>query len=182
MMMKRLFLALALPLALAGFGCGDSGGEITGDAALQGVMQRIALDFAQILVDVAPDTGAVFSQKGLAGTTADCPDDGTATYSDSGGGGTLSLGGCTIRGVTLDGTLFGFIFTTGTALEASNLNGQLMVSGGATANLNVQNLIVSAQLPITDEGTFWQIEAITEDNEMLCAWSGGGPCEDIFQF
>lgn len=179
MRMKRLLVVLALPLALAGFGCGDGGGgEITDQAALQGVMERIALDFAQVLADVAPSNNVVFSTKGLAATTADCPEGGSATYS-----GSLALSACTMRGVTLTGSLIGgFIFADEQALEANQFSGQISVSGAATAELFIQNLIVSAVLPIADETTFWQVEVLTEDNEMICAWSGGGPCEDMFLF
>ena len=179
---KRLFVVLALPFALAGFGCGDGGGgEITNEAALQGVMERIALDFAQVLLDIAP--GAVFATKGLAATTTDCPEGGTATYSQTNVGGSVALGECTMRGVTLTGTLSGgFIFADAQALEANQFSGLLSVSGAASAELTIQNLIVSVTLPITDESTFWQVDAITEEGEMICAWSGGGPCQEQFFF
>ena len=171
---------LALPMVLVGWGCGDSGGgEITSEAQFQAVMEAIGLDFAQVLADVAPDSSAAFAVKGIQASSADCPDGGSAVWEASSG--SLGLSACTIRGVILTGSLFGFISADvgeGFGNLSANLSGQLMVSGGAMADLNVQNLIVSAALPIADESTFWRIEAFSEDGDFLCAWSGGGPCQD----
>lgn len=178
-MKNQMLMLLALLVALAGFGCGDSGGEVTSEAGLAGVMEAIALDFAEVLADIAPDSGAVFLAKGLDSTTGDCPEGGTATWSGTSGigaQGTLSLDGCTMRGVVVSGSLVGFLFQEFSNLSADGLRGQLMLSGGASGDLNVQRLIVSAQLPIADATTFWQIEVLNDEGDLLCAWSGGGAC------
>jgi hypothetical protein len=174
----------ALALALAGMACNSSDGgnvgeaEIRSDAALGAAMQAIALDFAQVLADVAPPSFGAFAEKGTAG----CPDGGTADWTDSAGVGfgTLNLNECQIRGVSLSGTLQGTLFSEFSQLSAT-LSGPLTISGGATTELNVQSLIVSASLPIMDATTFWEINATTiPDGDALCAWSGGGPCENQF--
>jgi hypothetical protein len=181
--MKRIqgTVVWALALALAGMGCNssDDGGvgeaEIRSDAALGAAMQAIALDFAQLLADVAPSLDA-FVEKGTAG----CPEGGTADWTDSGGFGALNLNECQIRGVSLSGTLQGTLFAEFGQLSAT-LSGPLTISGGATTELNVLSLIVSASLPIMEDTTFWEIHATTiPDGDALCAWSGGGPCEDQF--
>lgn len=171
----------ALVLALAGMGCSNSDddgnvgeAEIRSDAALGAAMHAIALDFAQLLADVAPSFDA-FTEKG----TAVCPDGGNADWTDSGGFGALSLNECRIRGVSLAGTLQGTLFSEFGQLSAT-LSGPLTIGGSVTTELNVQSLIVSASLPIMDETTYWEIHATTTDGEPLCAWSGGGSCEDMF--
>jgi hypothetical protein len=176
----RRTVVWALALTLAGTGCGndtDGGnvgeGEIRSDAALGAAMQAIALDFARVLADAAP-TADAFAVKG----TADCPEGGTANWTDSDGFGfgALNLNACQIREVSLSGTLQGTLFSEFSQLSAT-LSGPLTISGN---ELNVQNLIVSASLPIMDATTFWEISATTSDGEALCAWSGGGPCENPF--
>ncbi|MEM7436940.1 MAG: hypothetical protein AAF436_17430 [Myxococcota bacterium] len=175
--MKNKTVVVALVVALSGWSCGDGGGEITGEAGLQSVMQAIALDLAAVLDEIAP-SDIVPALKG-AGNTADCNDGGTANWLGASQG-TLTFADCTLRGITLNGSLVGFLSSEFGNLSANGLQGFLMISGGATADLNVQRLIVSASLPITDAGTFWEIEAITEENELICAWSGGGPCQSFF--
>lgn len=113
--------------------------------------------------------------------TASCPEGGDANWTDSAGlgFGALNLNECRIRGIALTGTLQGTLFTEFNQLSAT-LSGPLTIEGGARTDLNVQSLIVSGSIPIMDETTFWEIRATTNDSDALCAWSGGGPCEDQF--
>jgi hypothetical protein len=66
MKLHRNLKVWALACVIAGVGCGDSGdggdggdggGTVDSNAALQGFMQAIALDFAQVLADAAPSSG-----------------------------------------------------------------------------------------------------------------------------
>ena len=74
------------------------------------------------------------------------------------------------------GTLTGFLFSEQGNVSADLLTGLLSISGATTTDLNVQSLTVSAQRPIMDATTFWQIQATTNEGMSVCAWSGGSGC------
>ena len=166
----------ALAWVIAGAGCGSDdgvgdGGEVRSDEGLHAFMQAVALDFAQVLADVAPSN--TFAIK----ATASCPEGGTADYTaNEFGQGTLGLVGCVMRGFNVTGTLNGFVFSEQQNVGGDFLTGPLTVSGAASADLFVEQLTVSATLPITDATTFWQIAATTTDGTSVCAWSGGSDC------
>lgn len=172
MKIRSDLMVWALALVIAGAGCGNSGGEVNNDGALQGMMQGIALDFAQVLADVAPTFEATTTK-----AQAPCPEGGTADWTeDQFGQGTLSLVGCVMRGFSVTATLNGFLSSSPGSISADILSGPMTVTGARNADLNVQQLTISAQLPITDATTFWQIEATAADGTPLCAWSGGSGC------
>jgi len=163
---------LVVALALGGVACGsDGGGSVNSNAALQGLMQTIALDFAQVLADVAPSFDTL-SAKGGGGNTAQCPEGGNATWD----GGSLGLSACQMRGIAVSGNLTGFLDSYGDSVSALMMRGLITASGGFSGEVNITDLTVSAQLPIADATTFWQITATDSDGEMLCAWSGGSGC------
>ena len=166
---------LVVALALGGAACssGSGGGSVSSDAALQGFMQTIALDFAQVLADVAPNFDAL-SAKGGGGTTTQCPEGGTATWNVTTG--TLGLSECQMRGIAVSGNLVGFLDSYLDSVSATMMRGPITTSGAFSGDLNITDLIVSAQLPIADETTFWQVTATDTGGEMLCAWSGGSGC------
>jgi hypothetical protein len=56
------------------------------------------------------------------------------------------------------------------------MRGPITTTGRYAAELNVTNLILAAQLPVTDEFTYWEITATTPGGTNLCAWSGGAGC------
>ena len=92
--MHRLYGFLGAAVLSLALSCGDSGsgGSVNTDAALRGFMQTIALDFAQVLADVAPSP-AVMAMK--ENGSAECPQGGGASWTESGfGGGTLTLDAC----------------------------------------------------------------------------------------
>jgi hypothetical protein len=158
-----------------GSGDGDGGGAIDSDEALRGMMQVIALDFAQVLAEVAPSAGTLAEKQDGA---TDCPEGGSAVWTETGfgGGGTLSLDGCQMNGVAVSGTLGGFVESEPDYVDGSMMSGLITTTGRYAAELNVTNMIVSAQLPVTDEFTYWEITATTPGGMSLCAWSGGPGC------
>jgi len=176
-------LSFVLVLALAGAACGDSssgggggeGAEIRSDAALGGLMQAVVFDFAKVLAEVAPGSAAAAEKAG----DELCPDGGTATWTESpilGAGGNLALDACGMRGVTLTGSLAGYLEKDPGSINAQMLRSlePLTVAGGSSATLTVLNLNISANLPEpTDALTYWDIQVQTEDGTELCAWSGG---------
>jgi hypothetical protein len=175
--MRRFFgLVLLAPLAFGVAACGDSGdgGSVDSNEALQGFMHAIALDFAQVLADAAPVYGAVAIK---ADGMADCPEGGTAAWTDSGlGGGTLALSACQMKGIAVSGTLSGYLESGPDYVSGTMMSGPISTSGRYTAELNVTNLYISAQIPITDFYTYWEVSATTPGGSALCAWSGGPGC------
>jgi len=150
------------------------GGTVDSDEALHGLMQAIALDFAQVLADVAPQYSAAAQKQN--GST-ECPEGGGAAWAESGfGGGTLTLDSCRMNGIAVTGTLSGYVEAGPTDVNGTMLSGPVTASGGYSASLNVTNLLISAQLPIDVELTYWEITAMTEGGKDLCAWSGGSGC------
>jgi hypothetical protein len=181
--MRLVFgFVLVVSMALGGVACGSdssSGGSVDSDAALQGMMQTIALDFAQVLADVAPSQD-VLAVKGLGQkATADCPEGGSATWSGEFGTGTLDLSACQMRGVAVTGNLAGFLDSYPGGISASMLRGTISTSGGFTTQLTVNDMYVGAQLPIADATTYWEIAATTPEGKNLCAWSGGAGCAPL---
>ncbi|MGB5192685.1 MAG: hypothetical protein WBN70_06870 [Polyangiales bacterium] len=161
-------------VAACGSSDGDGGGTIDSNEALRGMMQVVALDFAQVLADVAPSPDALAQKQDGA---TDCPEGGSAVWNDTGfGGGTLSLDGCRMSGVAVTGTLSGFVESGPDYVDGSMMRGPITTTGGYAAELNVTNLIVSAQLPPTEDFTYWEIRATTPGGMSLCAWSGGSGC------
>ncbi len=151
------------------------GGTVDSNGALKGFMQAIALDFAQVLADVAPQYGGEAAQK--QNGAASCPEGGGASWEDSGfGGGTLTLDACQMKGIAVTGTLAGFLESGPGYVDGSMMRGPISASGSYSAELNVTNLLLSAQVPVTDEFTYWEITAMTTDGTSLCAWSGGSDC------
>lgn len=163
-------------MALGVAACGDSGGggAVTSDEALRGLMDTIALDFAQVLADVAP----AYDQLALKAEGAvDCPEGGSASWVDSGfGGGTLTLTACRMKGIDLSGTLGGYLESTPMDVGATMMSGPITASGSYSAELDVRNFYLSAQLPITDFSTYWEVWAALPDGVGVCAWSGGPGC------
>ena len=170
----------ALVAGLMTWGCGSDSGDGGGSQEIragnfEGVFSAIALDFARLLADVAPSDDLFGLKQGNVGV---CPGGGTGTWVDNGfGGGTLNLDECNFSGVVIDGSLTGLLRVVDNNLSANMLSGPVTLSG---TDLNVTSLVVSAELPIADATTFWEARATTEDGEMLCAWSGGGECMDMF--
>lgn len=175
------FLGLigAAVLALGITACSGSGegggGAVDSDEALRGLMQTIALDFAQVLADVAPSNQSLAVKENGA---TECPEGGGASWTDTGfgGGGTLTLDACRMRGIDVTGTLGGFLESGPDYVDGSMMSGPITVSNGYSAQLNVTNMIVSAQLPIADATTYWEVFATTVGGKTLCAWSGGAGC------
>ena len=168
---------LAIALALGGAACSSDsggGGSVNSDAALQGFMQTIALDFAQVLADVAPSFDALSAKGGGGGQTTQCPQGGTATWNVTTG--TLGLSECQMRGIAVSGNLVGFLDSYLDSVSATMMRGPITTSGAFNGDLNITDLIVSAQLPIADATTFWQVTATDTGGKMLCAWSGGSGC------
>jgi hypothetical protein len=180
-----MFRVLQVLGLLVGFGlvaaCGSSdgdgggGGSVDSDEALRAMMQVIALDFAQVLADVAP-SGNVLAEKQDGAT--DCPQGGAAVWTDGGfgGGGSLSLDDCKMSGVAVSGTLIGTLESGENEVDVSMMRGPISTTGSYAAELNVTNLILNAQLPVTDEFTYWDITATTPLGTPICAWSGGPGC------
>jgi len=174
----NVLLSVAL-LSLALMSCGDSsgsGGAVDSDAALQAFMQTIALDFAQVLADVAPSVEAMTVKENGA---ADCPEGGAASWTESGlgGSGTLTLNACQMRGIAVSGTLAGYLeLGFEPSVTGTMMTGQITGSGRFDAELFVNSLNISAQIPITDFFTYWDITATTTGGRSLCAWSGGSGC------
>ena len=178
--MSRLLQVLSLLgvlglVAACGSSDGDGGGTLDSDGALRGRMPVIALDFAQVLAEVAPSAGTLAEKQDGA---TDCPEGGSAVWTETGfgGGGTLSLDGCQMSGVAVSGTLGGFVESGSDYVDGSMMRGPITTTGRYAAELNVTNMIVSAQLPVTDEFTYWEITATTPGGMSLCAWSGGPGC------
>jgi len=176
---------LVAAVALGSAGCSDEsggGGEVNSDAALRGLMQTVALDFASVLGEVAPSL-ALAAEK-ADGNMTTCPEGGTATWTESsmlGSGGSLALAACAMRGINLTGDLAGFLESDPGFVHATMLRGlgPLTVAGSYSASLNVQRLDISSNIPPTDELTYWEIHATTAEAEPLCAWSGSASCDDI---
>jgi hypothetical protein len=165
---------MILSLSACSGSSGEGGGSVDSDAALQGLMQAIALDFAQVLADVAPQYGEAAEKQDGA---ASCPEGGGADWADSGfGGGTLTLDACQMKGIAITGTLSGTLESGPDYVDGSMLRGPISATGSYSAELNVTNLILSAQLPATDEFTYWEVTAMTSGGKSLCAWSGGSGC------
>ena len=180
---KKTLVVCALVAGLMTWGCGsdggggNEGGEIRG-GTLENVMNAIALDFAQLLVDVAPSQEFVAEKGGAPGNVAVCPGGGSGSWvGDAFGSGTLGLDACNIQGITIDGSLTGFLDQFDNNLSANMFRGLVNLSGGASGELNITNMVISATLPIMDATTFWEVQALTESGEPICAWSGGGPCQ-----
>ena len=182
---------LAVALALGSIGCGSSsdggGGEVNSEAALRAFMQTVAFDLAEVLAEIAPgDATAAEKAPGEVNTTA-CPQGGEASWTESpslGGGGTLTLSQCAMRGVHVTGDLGGYLESQSGYVTATALVGlePLIVGGNYSASLTVLRLDLSADIPPTDFLTYWRIEAYNEEGVPLCAWSGSASCTDEMTF
>jgi hypothetical protein len=160
--------------ACSGSSDDGGGGSVDSNESLQAFMGAIALDFVQVLADVAPQS-AVPVQK-QSGSTS-CPEGGTAEWVDSGfGSGTLTLDSCRMGGIAVSGTLLGYLESGPDYVDGTMLRGPITASGRFSAELNVTNLLISAQLPVDVEFTYWEITATTPLAQNLCAWSGGPGC------
>lgn len=164
-------------LALGVTACGDSngtGGAVDSNEGLGAFMGAIALDLAQVMADLAPPLQALAVKQD--GSTT-CPGGGGATWTENVGTGTGTLGleDCVMRGITVNGTLSGFLDSSSMDVNAQ-MGGPVSVSGGFSGQLNVTQLLLQAQIPITDELTYWEVRATDANNKMLCAWSGGSGC------
>ncbi len=177
----KLWMVVAV-LALGVTACGGTSGEVAvnSNEGLHAFMGAIALDLAQVMADLAPpyETLAVKQD----GSTT-CPGGGGATWTSTGvgtGTGTLGLEDCGMRGIIVNGTLSGFLESGPMSVSATMLRGPIAASGRANGEFFVTNLNLSAQIPITDEFTYWEVAATDADGKMLCAWSGGSGCAPMF--
>ena len=180
---KKAFVVCALVAGLMTWGCGSDSND-GGDGAeiragsFESVFNTIALDFAQLLADVAPSQDVFAVKQDNVGV---CPGGGTGTWVDGGfGSGTLGLDDCNINGIIINGSLTGFLDSFDNNLSASMFRGPVSLSGAASGEFTITDMIVSAVLPIADATTFWEVRATTPSGEMLCAWSGGGECQPAF--
>jgi hypothetical protein len=168
-------------LALGLTACGESGGTggaVDSNEGLGAFMGAIALDLAQVMADLAPPFQTLAVKQD--GSTT-CPGGGGATWMESGtGAGTLGLNDCVMRGITVNGTLSGFLESGPMSVSATMLRGPITATGGVSGELSVTNLVLQAQIPITDELTYWEVTATDANNKMLCAWSGGPGCAPMF--
>ncbi len=171
----RLWMVVGA-LALGLTACGDSGGTggaVNSNEALGAFMGAVALDLAQVMADLAPPLQAVAVKQD--GSTT-CPGGGGATWTPNQfGTGTLGLSDCVLQGITVNGTLSGFL-ESGPMSVGAQMAGPISVSGGFSGQLNLTQLILDAQIPATVELTYWEVRATDADNKMLCAWSGGSGC------
>lgn len=85
-----------------------------------------------------------------------------------------------MRGIIVNGTLSGFLESGPMSVSATMMSGPVTASGGASGEFFVTNLNLSAEIPITDEFTYWEVTATDSDGKMLCAWSGGSGCAPMF--
>ncbi|MBT8453730.1 MAG: hypothetical protein KJO40_17320 [Deltaproteobacteria bacterium] len=174
--MRQLkFWMVVAVLALGATACSGTSGEaaVNSNEGLRAFMGAVALDLAQVMADLAPplQTSAVKQERSTT-----CPDGGGATWTESGTGtGTLGLDDCIMRGITVNGTLSGFL-ESGPMSVSAQMGGPITVAGGVSGELFVTNLVLSAQIPITDEFTYWEVTATDADQNELCAWSGGPGC------
>ena len=180
--MRRFMVLFGVVLALGVGACSgsstDGGGEVGSDAALYGLMGVIALDFAQVLSEVAPSyEDFALKENGMTS----CPQGGTAMFTENSfGSGTLELTECVMKGITVSGTLGGFLESGPSSVDATMMSGPVTASGGYSAELMIQSFTMQAQLPVTDETTYWEVMASTMDGVGMCAWSGGPGCAPMF--
>mgnify|MGYP001571524562 CR=1 FL=1 len=173
---RQALVVCALVGGLTTWGCssdGDDGGS-SGGGDFSSAMDAIALDFAQLLADVAPDPNALAVKQGNVGV---CPGGGSGTWvGDAFSLGTLALEDCNINGIVINGSLTGLLDRFETEVVGNMLSGPVSFSGGASGDFNITNMIVSASLPIADETTFYEVRATTSSGQSICAWSGPGEC------
>ena len=172
----KLWMVVAA-LALGVTACGESdgsGGAVNSNEGLRAFMGAVALDLAQVMADLAPPLQTLAVKQERSTT---CPGGGGATWTENvgTGTGTLGLDGCIMRGITVNGTLSGFL-ESGPMSVSAQMGGPITVAGGVSGELFVTNLVLSAQIPITDEFTYWEVTATDADQNELCAWSGGPGC------
>ena len=173
----KIWMVVAV-LALGVTACSGTSGEVAvnSNEGLRAFMGAIALDLAQVMSDVAPPYEALAVKQD--GSTT-CPGGGDATWTSSGvgtGTGTLGLDECGMRGIIVTGTLSGFLESGPMSVSATMLSGPITASGGASGEFTVTNLNLDAQIPVTDEFTYWEITAMDADENVFCAWSGGPGC------
>lgn len=136
-------------------------------------MNAIALDFAGVLLDLAPANEALTVKDG----STVYPEGGGATWTDSGfGTGALVLAECGMRGVQLTGTLTGYLEFSEEEVDAQLAGGPLGVAGGFSGELYLTQFFLSADDPPTTDRTYWEVRATDANDKMLCAWSGGSGC------
>lgn len=171
----RLWMVVAV-LALGVTACGESsgsGGAVNSNEALGAFMGAIALDLAQVMTDLEPPLQAIAVKQD---SSTNCPGGGGATWTaNQFGTGTLGLDDCVLRGITVNGTLSGFLEWESVEVNAQ-MAGPVSVSGGFSGELNLTQLILQASIPATDASTYWEVRATDANGKMLCAYSGGPGC------
>jgi hypothetical protein len=79
-----------------------------------------------------------------------------------------------MRGIAVSGTLAGYLeLGFEPSVNGTMMTGQITGSGRFDAELFVNSLNISAQIPITDFFTYWDNTATTTGGRSLCALSGG---------
>ena len=174
-------------------GCASSTGldlgAIDSQAELEKLMDTAALPMAKVftlfnvgsggaIIDgLATGAAAVDRTTTVALTSpVSCPGGGSAAYTATGIT-QVTFTDCNLGGVRFTGVLSAILSSPVTSNHQAVIQGGVLsMSGGASGTLAILSGLIQWSAPVADATTYWQFVA-TVNGAPVCAWSGGGACQ-----